>query len=185
MYGTPVSPKDSHGDAVTHICRYLLITRKEGLIFYPQSEQAFEVYAYADFCRNWNRGTAMNNMSTAKSRMGYIITFAGCPITWSSKLQTQIALITTDADYSALYQSLREVLHMVNLLTEINKLGITPLGTIPKIYCKDFEDNSGALELPLTKAPKTSPPTKHINLVYHNFQDFVRRGLIVIYPLGT
>jgi hypothetical protein len=51
------------------------------------------------------------------------------------------------------------------------------------VYCKAFEDNSGALEL--AKAPKMRPRTKHINFVFHHFRDFFRRGLIVIYHVGT
>jgi hypothetical protein len=76
----------------------------------------------ADFWGNWNRSTAMNDFSTTKSRTGYIISFAGCPITWASKLQTQIALSTTEAEYITLSQSLREVIPMINLMTEVNRL---------------------------------------------------------------
>jgi hypothetical protein len=72
---------------------------------------------------------------------------------------------------------------MINLMTEVNRLGVCSYCTVPKIYCKAFEDNSGALEL--TKAPKMRARTKHINLVFHHFRDYVRRGLIVIYPMGT
>jgi hypothetical protein len=98
-------------------------------------------------------------------------------------LQTQIALSTTEAEYIALSQSLREVIPMINLMTEVNRLGVCNYCTVPKVYCKAFEDNSGALEL--AKAPKMRPRTKHINLVFHHFRDYVRRGLIVIYPVGT
>jgi hypothetical protein len=175
-------PKESHAEAVMHICRYLLPTREQGLILDPQDKKSFEVYADADFCGNWNRSTAMNDMSTAKSRTGYIISFAGCPITWASKLQTHIALSTTYTEYIARSQSLREVIPVINLLTEINSLGMCSYSTTPKLYCKAFEDNSGALEL--SKAPTMRPRTKHIHLVFHHFRDFVRRGLIVIYPVG-
>jgi hypothetical protein len=98
-------------------------------------------------------------------------------------LQTQIALSTTEAEYIALSQSLREVIHMINLATEINRLGVCSYCTIPKIYCKAFKDNSGALEL--TKAPQMRLRTKHKHLVFHHFRDYVRRGLIVVYPMGT
>jgi hypothetical protein len=73
------SPKESHAEAVMHICRYLMLTREQGLILDPQDGKYFEVYADADFCGNWNRATAMNDVSTAKSRMGYIISVAGHP----------------------------------------------------------------------------------------------------------
>jgi hypothetical protein len=31
--------------------------------------------------------------------MGYIITYAGCPMHWASKMQTEIALSATEAEY--------------------------------------------------------------------------------------
>jgi hypothetical protein len=176
------SPKESHAEAVIHICRYLVVTREQGLILDPQDRKSFEVYADADFCGNWNRPTAMNDVSTAKSRTGYIIYFAGFPITWASKLQTQIALSTTEAEYISLSQSLREVIPMINIMIEVNRLGVCNYCTVPKVYCKASEVNSGALEL--AKAPKMRPRTKQINLVLHHFRDYVRRGLVVIYPVG-
>jgi hypothetical protein len=176
-------PNEFHTEAVMHTYRYLLLTRKQGVILDQQDGKSLEVYADADFCGNWNRSTAMNDVSTAIYITGYIISFAGCPITWASKLQTQIALSTTESEYIALSQSLREVIPVINLMTEINRLGVCNYCTIPKVYNKDFEDNSGALEL--TKAPKMRSRTKHINLVFLHFRDYVHHGLIVIYPVGT
>jgi hypothetical protein len=72
---------------------------------------------------------------------------------------------------------------MINLMAEVNRLGVCNYCNVPKVYCKAFEDNRGALEL--AKAPKMRPRTKHINLVFHHFRDYVHRGLIVIYPMGT
>jgi hypothetical protein len=166
-----------------HICLYLMLTREQGIILDPQDGKSFDVYVDADICGNWNRSTATNDVSTEKSRTGYIISFAGCPITWASKLQTLISLSTTEADYIALSQSLREVIPMINLMTYINRLGVCNYFTIPKVYCKAFDFNSGALEL--AKSPKMRLRTKHINLVFHHFRDYVRCGLIVIYPVGT
>jgi len=44
--------------------------------------------------------------STAKSRTGFIITYAGCPLTWSSKMQTEMALSTKEAKLIALSKGL-------------------------------------------------------------------------------
>ncbi len=55
--------------------------------------------------------------------------------------------------------------------------------TKPYVYCKVFEDNSGALEL--ARLPKLCPRTKHINVCYHHFQEHVRKGLIKIFSVGT
>jgi hypothetical protein len=50
--------------------------------------------------------------------MGYIITYAGCPMHWSSKMQTGISLSTTEAEYIALSQAMREVLPIIWLMEE-------------------------------------------------------------------
>jgi len=42
--------------------------------------------------------------------MGYLKNYAGYPMHWTSKMQTEIALSTTEAEYIALSQSMREVL---------------------------------------------------------------------------
>ena len=51
------------------------------------------------------------------------------------------------------------------------------------VYCKVFEDNSGALEI--ARLPKMRPHTKSINVIYHHFWEYVRLGMIKIYPIST
>jgi hypothetical protein len=53
----------------------------------------------------------------------------------------------------------------------------------PKVYCKAFKDNSGALEL--ARLPKIRPWTKHINIKYHHFREYVHLGLIEMLPIST
>ena len=55
--------------------------------------------------------------------------------------------------------------------------------TKPHMYCKVFEDNSGALEL--ARFLELHPRTKHINVCYHHFHKHVRKGLINIFPIDT
>ena len=61
----------------------------------------------------------MTSASTAKSCTGFVIAFAGCPILWTSKLQIQIALSTTEAEYISLSNSLCSTILHMNLITEI------------------------------------------------------------------
>ena len=89
----------------------------------PNEDPILEVYADADFSGNWNRKTAQHDSSTAKSRTGFIIYFAKCPIMWTSKLQTQIALSTTEAEYMALSSALREAIPLM----ELDYTSFTPL----------------------------------------------------------
>ena len=53
----------------------------------------------------------------------------------------------------------------------------------PSVKCKVFEDNNSAIKL--AKAPKIRPRTKHIDLKYYHFREYVRKGLIKIDPIDT
>ena len=47
---------------------------------------------------------------------GYVLTLGGFTISWSSKLQTEIELGTTEADYISLRQTMRELIPMRRIL---------------------------------------------------------------------
>ena len=116
------------------------------------------------------------------SRTGYIINYANCPVIWSSKLQSEIALSTTEAEYIALSQSLRDVLPLVGLLRELQRsIPFDP--ATPVVHCKIHEDNQGCIDL--VKAPRMRPRTKHIALKYHHFRKHVKDGTISITYLET
>lgn len=175
-------PKLSHEAAVKRICRYLKGTQNEGLLLKPDMSKSFECYVDADWAGNWNQEMA-NDPSCAYSRTGYLITYAGCPIIWGSKVQSLIALSTTEAEYIALSTALREVISMMNLLEELNGMGITIPFSQPKIFCRTFEDNSACIEL--AKEPKLRPRTKHLAVRLHHFREHVLSGKISIEYVNT
>ena len=47
---------------------------------------------------------------------------ANCPFLWVSRLQTKIALSTTEDEYITLSQSLQDVIPLITLLKKINKI---------------------------------------------------------------
>ena len=72
-------PKVKHGEAIKWLGRYLRGTRDKGLIFKP-TDQWFDCWVNADRAGNWDP-TDSNHPDTARSRTGYVIRYAGCPIT--------------------------------------------------------------------------------------------------------
>ena len=126
------SPKKSHTEHVHCIGQFLLGTRTEGIILDPK-DPIFKCYADADFCGLWNKETAAEDPSTARSRTGYLLTFAKCPIIWASKLQTEYSLSSTESEYIALSTALREVIPLMGLLDEFKKFGILKDNYVPKI----------------------------------------------------
>eukprot|EP00804_Cyclotella_cryptica_P009459 CCRYP_017777-RA/>CCRYP_017777-RA protein AED:0.38 eAED:0.39 QI:0/-1/0/1/-1/0/1/0/98 len=71
----------------------------------------------------------------------------------------------------------------MKLIKEMRERKFDIVNTQPYVYCKVFEDNSGALEL--ARHPRLRPRTKHINVCYHHFREHVRKGLIKIFPMDT
>jgi hypothetical protein len=176
-------PREPHVEAVLYLICYLKKTQDLGTRFKPDRDKGFECYCNADFSGNWNRHLAPFDPSTAKSRSGWVVFYAGRPVIWASKLHTQVALSTPEAEYIAMSQSLQDVPSIMFLVKEICKKGFQVICTKPYVYCKVFEDNSGVLEL--ARLPKLRPRTKHINVCYHHFCKQVRNELIKIFPVGT
>jgi hypothetical protein len=174
-------PGQTHGEAILYLIRYLKKTRDLGLKFKPNPDKGFEGYCNADFLGNWNKKFAPVDPSTAKSQSGWIVFYAGCPVCWASKLQSQVALFTTEAEYIAMSMSLPDVIPVMNLIAEMKERDFQVICTQPYVYCKVFEDNSGALEL--AQLPKLRPRIKHINVCYHHFCEHICKGLIKIFPI--
>jgi Reverse transcriptase (RNA-dependent DNA polymerase) len=175
-------PKECHVQAMLRIGRYLHATKDKGLIYQPKP-QSFDLWCDADFSGNWSPETAHIDASTAKSRTGFVITFAGCPIAWTSKLQTEVALSTTEAEFIALSEGLRSAIPLISLVTELRDKGVPMTWCQPKIHCRVFEDNNGALEL--ARTPKYRPRTKHINIKYWHFIEYVTKHNIEILPVDS
>jgi len=174
-------PKLCHEKAIKRICRYLLGTKDKGIIFRPDPTKGLECHVDADFAGGWSSGDTTNPESVL-SRTGFIISYAGCPIFWKSKLQSEISLSTTEAEYIALSMSMREVLPFLNLMKEISDF--LPVSTSPpKLICTAWEDNRSCIKV--AESPKFTPRTKHIALKYHHFRQFVHNKTIVINPIDT
>jgi hypothetical protein len=135
------NPKQSHANAVKCLCRHLAGTKTKGLILRVDPTKSFEVHVDCDFTGNWVKEDAMNNPSTAKCRTGYIVSGGGCPVVWASKLQTEVVLSSTESEHVGLSESLRVAIVMMFLLAEMKLFGIKLPGTIPKVFCKLFEDD--------------------------------------------
>jgi hypothetical protein len=80
-------------------------------------------------------------------------------------------------------QALGDIIPIMGLLQEMREQDFKVFCTKLYVYCKVFEDNSGALKL--ARLPKLCPRTKHINLCYHHFCKHVQKGLIKVFPNDT
>lgn len=174
------APRASHATAVKRILRYLSGTRDKGMYFQPNQSNQIDCHVDADFAGLFGVEDGQESVSV-KSRTGYVIFFCGVPLLWVSKLQTQIALSTCEAEYIALSQSMRDLIPIRETLKEIMtvvfEVELTPTCST---YSKSFqdvqaiptsnvyEDNAACLKLAMM--PKLSPRTKHIGIPWHWFR---------------
>eukprot|EP00978_Attheya_sp_CCMP212_P025361 scaffold81422_cov35-Attheya_sp.AAC.1 len=117
------------------------------MILKPIPEKDLEVFVDADFSGNCDPKDADWDTDTARSRHGYIITYAGCPIVWKSQLQTEIALSTTESEYTGLSYAFRSAIPIIQQLEEMKNFGFPIRTAKTKVHCKVFEYNYGALEI--------------------------------------
>jgi hypothetical protein len=166
-------PRASHEEGITHICRYLQGIKDNGLTFKPTPNLQLDCYVDADFAGLWNYESDQEPVCV-KSRTGYVMTLGGCPIQWTSKLQTEIALSTTEAEYIALSQSMRELLPLRRLLLEMATAMKLPGIENSIVKSTVFEDNNDAIAT--AKSVKMTPRTKHIGVKYHFFKSHITEG---------
>jgi hypothetical protein len=71
----------------------------------------------------------------------------------------------------------------MELLKEMKRFNFPIRSTTPKVHCKVFEDNSGAVKIATTH--KFRPHTKHLNVKLHHFPYYVTRKDISIHQIST
>ena len=135
--------------STTHGCR------NQGIIFTSDKNKSMDVYVDASFAGEWNTEWS-DEASSVMSMTGYVIFYANCPVIWCSKLQKEIALSTTESEYIALSQSLRDILPLTKLFKEIRQI-IPSDEKRPEVHYSIFEDKKGCTDL--VEAPRRRPRT--------------------------
>jgi hypothetical protein len=180
-------PTRLHELAVKRIVRYLQFTADKGLQLHPTKDFSLNMYVDADFAGLWHQEFSALRENVL-SRTGYIITYCNCPIHWASKLQSEIALSTTESEYIALSMATRELIPLRRLLLELNQYSYihAPLPhqfnttkTTHLATSHIYEDNQACVVL-ATSDQQSKIRTKHIAIKWHHFKDQIRLGHIKI-----
>jgi len=181
-------PKRSHEEALKRIGRYLKATRDRGLIINPKLgdlEQGLKVDAYpdADFAGLYGHEKP-SDPTCVKSRTGYCITVADCPVVWQSKLQTETALSTMEAEIVALAHCCRELFPIMDMVDSIGPAVGLPVEDTT-MHVTIHEDNSGALILAETIPPQYTPRSKHYHIKTIWFREQIRKRGIKLLKIDT
>ena len=90
------NPKLPHDQAVKSVLKYLKGTATQRLVMKPYLEKVIEFYVDSVFVEGCNQ-EEVKYPGSVLYIMGYLIRYSDCPIRWASRLQTYIALSTTEA----------------------------------------------------------------------------------------
>ena len=150
------SPTTVHWQAAKGVLRYVAGTTDYGLKF-GGNASGLVGYCDADYA---------GDRDTRRSTTGYVFILNGGAISWSSKRQATVAASTTEAEYVAAAQAVKEALWLRNLLADLD---LAQDGGTITIYA----DNQSAIKL--LKNPVVSMRSKHIDVVYHFARERVAR----------
>ncbi|KAJ9558432.1 hypothetical protein OSB04_013046 [Centaurea solstitialis] len=123
------NPGKDHWAAARWILRYLHGTRDVGLCFQKQEcgmKNFVAGYVDSDFAGDLDKTlvqicffATVLKFIESRSTAGYLFTMAQGPISWRSTLQSTIALSTTDAEYMAATEAIKEALWLQGLISEL------------------------------------------------------------------
>mmetsp|Transcript_17941 Transcript_17941/g.30302 ORF Transcript_17941/g.30302 Transcript_17941/m.30302 type:complete len:232 (-) Transcript_17941:1082-1777(-) len=174
------APRKSHEDALIRIGQYLKGTRDKGLILTPTSSVLnVEAYPDADFGGLYGHENP-TDPACVKSRTGFVIKAANCPVLWKSQLQSsKTALSTMEAEITALAHCCRELFPIIDMVKTIGKIyGLEE--QLAQMNISIHEDNAGALLLASTLPPQFTPRFKwyHIETIWFR-EEIVKRGILL------
>lgn len=111
-----------------------------------------------------------------KSTTGYIFKmFDNCTICWNTKRQSTVATSTTEAEYMALYEGIKEACWLKSLIASIDiKI---------KLPIKIFEDNNGCIAI--ANNPTDHKRSKHIDVKYHFSREKIEEKHVILEYIST
>lgn len=119
-----------------------------------------------------------NDSNDRKSTSGYLFKlFERCTMCWCTKRQASVAASSTEAEYMALFEAVRETMWLRSLASSLN-INVSK----PTII---YEDNSGCISI--ANNPTNHKRSKHIDIKYHFSREQVEKGIIKLIhmPTGT
>lgn len=143
------NPTNAHISAAKRVFCYLKGAFELGITY----RKGDKLVGYTD--ANWG-----NNEETRRSTGAYLFNLYGGAISWLSKRQSTVALLSCESKYIAQTHASKEAIWLSRLLKEIDIDNL-----LPSLLITIFANNQGAIAL--SKDPRYHVRTKHINIQWH------------------
>ncbi|KAH9684683.1 DNA (cytosine-5)-methyltransferase [Citrus sinensis] len=154
------NPGKDHWNAVKWVLRYLRGTAVTAIMFGKISGASPEVAGFVD-------SDYAADKYRRRSITGFVFTMCGGAISWKSSLQSVVALSTTEAEYIALTEVVKEAIWLRGLVSELRfKQEVVIVGC----------DSLSAIQL--SKNPKYHVRTKHIDVRMHFIRDEISKEVV-------
>ncbi|KAH9779667.1 hypothetical protein KPL71_007786 [Citrus sinensis] len=105
------NPGKEHWKAVIWILRYLNGTINYGLIYGTDERKEVNVEGFVD-------SDYAGDLDKRRSLTGYLFRLSGCTISWKASLQNVVALSTTEAEYTAAADAIKEAIWLKGMVTD-------------------------------------------------------------------
>ena len=161
------SPAGRHWKAVLQIVRYLLGTKDLSLPFEWGSGLDISVFADENYAEK---------ADDRRSVSGVAVTVGKSSVCWFSSTQKILTLSTTEAEYVAPGDGVKEALFVKGVISFI-------IPSISENSIKVSVDNDGAISL--ANNPLSSARTKHIDVRFHFIRELTRSKTISVEYVPT
>jgi histone deacetylase 1/2 len=152
-------PTTTHMQAVKRILRYVAGTIHHGLRFQPSSDKSLIAFSDSDWA---------GCPDTRRSTTGFVIFYAGIPVSWVSRKQHTISRSSCEAEYRAVSSTVTELLWLQQLLDELGVILPHP----PKLMCDNVSTTY------LATNPIFHSRTKHLAIDFHFVREKIASGLL-------
>ncbi|CCK72699.1 uncharacterized protein KNAG_0L00780 [Huiozyma naganishii CBS 8797] len=157
-------PREVHLLGAKRVLAYLDSTKDQSIVYQNDNKSRFDIYTDASYA----------DTPEAKSTYGYVLKYADGSVSWASRKIPCVVLSTTEAEYVAANESIKETIWLDEILKCLK---------IPKDAHNLYVDNESALES--LKHPVFHSKTKHIRVRYHFIRENVKGNVVIPSYINT
>ena len=156
-------PNEAAYKEMLRVIKYVLDTPTRGLKIQPVNVEKWIILLYTD--SDW-----AGDKDTRKSVSGYMLFVNGVLVCWQSKAQPVVSLSSSEAEYYALSEAVKEIPFIIQVLLI--------MGVKVEIPVKVCVDNMGAIYM--SESSTSTTRTRHMDIRFKYVNNLQDQGLIKV-----
>lgn len=152
------APRAEDVEALQQLLQYIKGTKSLGILLGKRPEEQLIGYVDASF----------HDCQDGKSTEAFVLFYAGCPVSWSSRKEELVARSSTSAEYIAFDAAVREIMWLLKILQQLDMPQSLPITLLT--------DSDNAFTI--MTSDNYAKGTKWIDARYHFVRHAVRQGIV-------